>query len=35
VIWHFFDLNTKSVHSPAPPYAIHRWKALIFYFNLN
>jgi hypothetical protein len=35
VILHFFGLNTKSVHLPAPPYAIHRWKDLYLYFDIN
>jgi hypothetical protein len=26
VILHFFGLESKSVHSPTHPYAIHCWK---------
>jgi hypothetical protein len=35
VIFHFFGLDSKSVHSPAHPYTIHRWKHLILYFSIN
>jgi hypothetical protein len=35
VILHFFGLDSKSVHSPAHPYAMHRWKDLILYFSIN
>jgi hypothetical protein len=31
----FFGLDSKSVHSPAHPYAIHCCKDLILYFSIN